>query len=1833
MVIFRVFNTFHLYSKTPLLKPFPVLFILNLSNMRIRSLLLTVITLSVLAISCKRNGIRLDYTNAKGEVPLLTNLVFRFDQSLVSDSLLNAWDSTEYVTFEPAIKGRFRWESPDELVFSPSEPLSPATNYKAKVKSGVLKYSKFNNVKNADKINFHTPSLSLANSQVMWQGESNTSAIPQMDLVFNYKVNPAELKDRLKIEVEGKKQDFTMVTVSPDTRITVRLTGLKLEDKDYETRVTIGKGLKPEGGGNSTSEDLSTNLSIPSPYVLSIQDMESEHDGAEGMIRFYTSQQLSGQSLKEFARFEPSLEYTTEITDNGFILRSDKFDAEKSYMVRILKGLRGKIGGVLKEDYEGSVAFGEMEADIKFNNSKAVYLSRQGNRNVEIRITNVPKIKLVISKIYENNLINAQRYGYYPREKTSGGYEDEGDYYDDYSSGDITLGDVIYEKEIDTRSLPKSGAGRLLNFSQFEDRLPEFKGVYHVMIRSTEDYWVRDSRFISMSDLGLIAKEGQDKLYVFVNSIKSALPADKVNVAVYAANNQLIGTGSTNAEGVAEISTGTKKDYAGFRPAMVIAKTADDFNYLPFNNTRVNTSRFEVGGKRNNPSGLDAFVYAERDIYRPGERINFSVIIRDKQWKTPENIPLKMKFLLPNGKELKSFRKNLNEEGSLEGNIDLSYSAITGGYTLEVYSSNDLLLASKNFSVEEFVPDRIRVNTKLNKEFLRPGESAALNINAMNFFGPPAANRNYETEIQVKQKYFSAEKFSDFDFTLANQNSFFDKVVRQGKTDESGNANEAYEVPATYANMGALQANFYSTVFDETGRPVSRMSSVDIFTQDAFFGIKRDWYYYYPLNQPVKFTLASVNRQGEAMSAKARIEVIKHEYRTVLTRSGSYFRYDSQKEDKLVSEIEMNIGDKTPYSFVPRSPGDYEIRIYRPGANNYVSKSFYSYGSYGGNNNSFEVNTEGNIEIQLDKKSYLTGESVKALFKTPFNGKMLVTVETDHVVSYQYVSVENRTASVDLKMSADHVPNAYITATLIKPHEVSDIPLTVAHGFQNVSVEEKGRKIPVEIVAAKTVRSKTKQKIKVKAAPGSFVTLSAVDNGVLQITDFKTPDPYDYFYQKKALQVTGYDLYPLLFGEVRARLSSTGGDGELSMDKRVNPMPAKRVKVVSYWSGIAKANGSGEATFEVDIPQFSGELRLMAVSYKGQRFGATSNTMTVADPIVISTALPRFLSPGDTVHVPVTISNTTDKATNVSASISVDNGAIKVLSGNNQSISLNPKSEGRAAFSLVADPKIGVGKITVTVNGLGEKFTDETEISVRPPSTLQKVTGAGTVEGGSAQKLTIGLSDFLPGSTNYKLVVSRSPALELGEQLRYLVQYPYGCTEQTISAAFPQLYYGDLADLMQLGKASRTNANTNIMEAIRKIKMRQLYNGAVTLWDGGGTEDWWTTIYAAHFLLEAKKAGFEVEANLIETLLNYVSNRLKNRELITYYYNRDQNRKIAPKEVAYGLYVLALAGRSNVPAMNYYKANTSILALDSRYLLSAAYATAGDRRSFAAMLPGSFSGEVSVPQTGGSFYSDVRDEAIALNALLDVDPGNAQIGIMVKHVAEKLKARRYLSTQERAFGFLALGKHARRANQSTASVEIRAGGKVIAKADNGQWSGDMASLKSTQIELVTKGSGKLYYFWEAEGISASGAYREEDSYLKVRKRFYDRSGNPLSESSFRQNDLIIIGITLEKSFSTPVENVVITDLLPAGFEIENPRTKDIPGMDWIKDAFTPTALDVRDDRIHFFVDANSAKQVYYYAVRAVSPGKYKMGPVSADAMYNGEYHSYNGAGYIEVRTQ
>lgn len=769
----------------------------------------------------------------------------------------------------------------------------------------------------------------------------------------------------------------------------------------------------------------------------------------------------------------------------------------------------------------------------------------------------------------------------------------------------------------------------------------------------------------------------------------------------------------------------------------------------------------------------------------------------------------------------------------------------------------------------------------------------------------------------------------------------------------------------------------------------------------------------------------------------------------------------------------------------------------------------------------------------------------------------------------------------------------------------------------------------MDISAADHSRSNTSQTVTVKTSPGAYVTIAAVDEGILQVKDYQTPDPHAYFYQKQALQVNGYDIYPYLLPEI-SNISSTGGDETAKqLELRVNPDFVNRVKLVSFWSGIRVADASGTVNFPIDIPQFSGDIRLMALAYTDHKFGSTDRHMKVSDPVVLSTGLPRFMSPKDTVLAQLNLTNTT--AYPAQAHISFSCTAPLVIAGpTTADLVLKPGGESRVQFKVYARQMTGAAQVNVSVKALNETFTDVTDMSVRPPASLQHRTGNGSSDEAHPQQFLIG-GNFIPASVHGKLVVSKSPIWQLAAHLNYLLQYPYGCVEQTVSAAFPQLYYEDMVSSLG-GSGNGENPTYNVQQAIAKLQSMQMSDGALSFWpsEGMGEESWWGSIYAAHFLWEARKAGYEVNSGTLDRLFEYMKYKLQDRQTFIYYYNQTLSKEIAPEEVPYSLFVLALAGQPQFSTMDYYKANPEYLSLDGKYLLSAALQLSGQHDKAAETLPPAFKGEIANTSTGGSFYSYIRDEAISLYALEMTDAPNPQIGLLAKQLADDMSKAEYLNTQESSFGFLALGKLVRTENQNTATAEVRMGSKLLGSTNGKNLTIDIAGGQDNKLSLQVSGNGNYYYFWDASGIPSDGSYKQEDSHLSVRRTYYDSKGHPITDLVFHPNDLIVVKITLSSEYGHPLDNVVVTDMLPAGLEIENQRLSAMPEISWIKDEDQADYTDIRDDRISFFTNLGDSPTHFYYLVRAVSPGTYQLGPVQADAMYDGQYHSYNGSGIIRV---
>ncbi|MDB5256958.1 MAG: hypothetical protein JWM14_1653 [Chitinophagaceae bacterium] len=1757
------------------------------------------------------------------------NLTFTFSEDLAPDSLINQWSNETYITFTPAVKGKFKWTAKNELTFSPEIHFEESTDYTGVFSDKISSASvDKKDLQDEDKqFIFHTPYLTVVNLNTFWAKNEIDRSINEVvnELSFNYTINTGQLKNLMEISVGGSAVTYDIHTNGVNSLVSIAIK----ENGSYNDLpivITIKPGLKCTTGSYQTKEPIVFKSVIPSKDNFRIVQIQSLYENGKGYLQVTTNQEVGSANINGQLTIEPAVAFTAEKTNGGFRINAE-FVEKQTYSVTIKKDLEGIFGGRLPSDYEQTVVFGPQEPYISFANKKGIYLSNAGFKNIGLQIINVANIQVTVHKIYENN-INAffRQNSYY-----FSSYEYESEYYSDYDYLDMSdLGDIVYDKKISTKSLSKDNGVSLLPL-QF-DNVNDFKGIYVVKVQSENDQYINATKVVSLSDIGMIAKATDNQIMVFVNSIINATPIENATVNLISSNNQQVYTAKTNSDGVATFDN-VKKKAPGFNVRMVTCQNKNDFNYLFFSHSEVETSRFDVGGSRDNPSGYDAFLYGDRDIYRPGETVHLNAVVRDHLLKPLAKTPIKIVLTLPNGKEFTTKRGTLNDEGAFATSIPLPGTVVTGTYTAEIYTANDILLQSKYISVEEFLPDRIKINTTLNSTALTLDQELKVDAKAENFFGPPAAGRNYEVQMSLRTKYFSPKGFEGYGFTLSgSEERTFEQDLRQGTTDEEGFAKESFEFPGAYINNGILDGKIYLTVFDESGRPVHSVKSFDLLTQSTLVGIKyTDSYVGTKQTLPISF--CAVNKDGKRVpGAKARVQVIKHEWQTVIRNNYDGYRYVSEKKETVLEEKTIAFGNQDYiYNFYPNTSGEYEVRAFMPGAQSYVSTEFYAYG-YGTTNSSFEVNTEGSVIIETDKTEYNVGDEAKLLFKTPFAGKILVTIERNNVLEYHYVETDHRSASLTIPVKKEFLPNAYITATLIKPHSNQQIPLTVAHGFIPLKAVDKKHILPVSIKAVPRSRSNTKQTICVKAGDNKNVevTVAVVDEGILQLKNTQSPDPYEYFFRKKALEVTSYDIYPNLLPELHKTQSAMAGDG-YDLEKRVNPMSNRRVNLMAYWSGPLRTNSDGEVCYTIDIPSFSGDLRIMAVAYQGDAFGSAHTNMKVADPLVVYTSLPRFLSPGDTVLIPVNITNTTTQMATSDVKLTVT-GPLTLTDKTPQRINVKPNSESKVYFKAVAGLVTGEVSVSTVVTALKENFKEDNFINVRPASSLIKISDSGIITGGQSKSFNTA-TNFIPASSKGKLLISTSPLTQFYGNLDELIGYPHGCVEQTVSKAFPQLYVKDLIKTLKQGNRTGENPDYNVQEAIRKLNAMQLYNGSVSYWAGGYEESWWGTVYAAHFMYEAQKAGFQVNTDVMDKMYTYLSSKLKTKSTEDLYYYVDNSsykvKNIASKEIFYSMYVLALAGHQEVSTMNYYKSNLNLLAVDSKYLLACTYLLLGDNSSFRTILPATIDSEKSINSFGGNFYSYIRDMGISLNMLIDTDPQNAQIGVLAKHLSDQIKSKKYLNTQEMAFAFVALGKLAKKANESNITATVTADGKVI-----GQFAKNNLILSSNvlgkNINIKTSGTGTLYYFWEGEGLSATGEVKEEDKYIKVRKLFFDRNGKVIASNQFKQNDLIVIRLSLSTLDQSTVSNVVITDILPAGFEIENPRLSEQSDIPWIKDNTVPEHFDIRDDRLNLYTTANKETKNYYYVVRAVSKGAFKMGPASADAMYNGEYHSYSGAGTIVV---
>jgi uncharacterized protein YfaS (alpha-2-macroglobulin family) len=1785
------------------------------------------ILLSVFITSCLGgNQVSIEEINTSGELNNISAVEIKFSKDLAPTDQQGEWIKGEFLQFEPQISGMYKWTSANTLVFSPDHKLEPMREYTVKVSDKVLYNSELSS--DFETQSFKTADFEVEQVEFFWTGiagKSYTVSI-QANIKFNYPVSPGMLKDYLFIGINGEKTSgYKIVSKDKSNLIAVNLGNLRQTEDTQSLKLIVKKGMKCVYAGNPLEDDMEFDYKLPPLAKLAITGIAAGHDGLSGWINIRVTQTVDEKKLKKYIKLSAGKDLNFTATDNSIRITGD-FTGTKEIEVKVKKGMPGLFGGELEDDFEQIVSLVDLNPSIRFADGKGKYMMLGGQRNLKVNTVNIGEAEIVLQRIFKNNLL------FFTTSNNSMYYNENNYYGTSYYASN-------YGKEI-YRGKRKINNGK--NWSEYFYVNPDSllkeksKGVYIIKVSSEEDRWISDSKIIVLSDLAVIAKKGDNDFTVFVNSIEHASNISGAKVKIISNNNQTILSGTSGEDGVVKFNE-TAKVFKEFTPRMILVEKGEDFNYVDLKETIIETSRYDVGGKYTFYGDIKAFIYSDRNLYRPGETAHIAAILRNEQLGIVKDMPIIAKVLTPRGNIYEEYKLKLNAEGMIDLAVSFPTYAMTGEYGFYLYNGSDKLIGTYRFNVEDFVPDKIRVILKNSKESYFSGETAKTNIFAEYLFGAKAANLKYTADIHYRHSPFRSKKFEKFDFSNSSiKDSRKDNQMMNGKLDKDGKSDLKFILPADLKSGGIIKCLSFISVFGPTGRPVNRVNEFQIFSKKHFVGIKSPGYYH-GTDEYIKFKAVAVNHKDHAIkNFKAKVELVRMEWKTVIkNRWGSHYYYASERKEVPVWDRKMTFGSKPADISVRVSrSGMYKLKIYKQGEKDFQFVDFYAYSWSSGAAASFETDKEGRVEIVTDKKSYEPGEKAKILFTCPFAGKLLVTTERMGTFDYRYIDIDkSRSAEIELEIKDEFMPNVYISATLFKKHSVNrNVPFLVGHGYASIKVEKKSNILPLTIKAPKKIKPNRKVNITLTSLPEKNinVTLAVVDEGILQIKNFPTPDPYEYMYAKRALGVISYDIYKMLLPEIRLASSAPGGGyGKMKSElkKRTNPFAGKRFKLFAFWSGILKTDSKGKVTVPVTVPQFNGEARIMAVAVSGSRFGSADKYMKVADDIILAPQIPRFMTKGDSLIMPVTAMNTTSKSKKIKINLSVE-GPLKVTSKKTQSITIAPNGSAKTTFAIKAE-NIGNAVINIKTSGAA-KVKEKIDIGIRPNSPLISETGAGSIKSGNTKTLEIP-DGFIKKTQHTNLTISRFPAVKFAKHLKYLVGYPHGCIEQTVSKLFPQLYFGDLAKAVASDLYRRRNPAYYIKEGIRKIESMQMYDGAMSYWQGGSYHSWWGSVYAAHFLTEASKAGYSVSKTVKKDLLKFLAQKAKDKSLYNYNWYRGGNltiTKIAKKEIIYSLYVLALAGKADISTMNYYKARPNLLPGDSKYLLAGAYALAGKWNAYYDILPKSFKPERSKRLTGGSFDSEIRANAIMLNVLLEVEPSNVQIPHIIRYLTKN--AGKMYSTQERSFVFLALGKAAKNLDNSTTKVGIYADGKKI-----GTFSGKTLSLKDkklnsdAKIKLKASGKGEVYYFWSREGLKYDGKIKEIDNEMKVRRIFYDyASGKKITNNKFAQGQLVVCEITLTGR-NRSADNIAINDLIPAGFEIENPRLSDNNrlGTNNNMSTFKPDHMDIRDDRLILFGKLSaSAERSYSYLLRAVNQGVFYLPPISADAMYDNEFRSVHGGG-------
>ncbi len=1791
----------------------------------------TVLVLVTVTFGVPESEVRVVSFEPSGKVDRQVNFTISFSKKMVAIDSVDLPVLTPPVSFSPPIKGIARWIEDDVLRIFPDQELSPATSYTATVRSektwiSGLKLGKPSTFK------IQTPFLSLIDRSVSVEQipTYNDSAFLVGRLQFNYPVSVQELQSKLRIEGENEKgappltyslTPIDLTTLSEfewnsssapvySRDFTFKSSPIIRSDKSRVFLVVIEKGLGCQECGTPLADNISVRAIVEPRQPLLIHHVAAFADAEQIGIRVNFSQQINADDIRPLLKIEPGVEYRLDADWSTLVVRGD-FRSGEVYTVTIAKNLLSRSGQLLDHDFSAKVLIPDLQPTVSFT-SKGVFLPKSGNGNLELKTINIEKLQLEVEQVFANNLV------YFLLN------DPRSDYYGRWDQRAKQLGKSLFLKEFELNGeknrplLTSVDVGSIIGDSR--------RGAFMVSARARDERWTADSRYVMLTDLGMTARLGNDYMMVWVNSLVDASPISGVKVTLYSRNNQTLAQGFSNSRGVA-IFKNLRDTLAAFQPFVITAEKNSELSYLRLDESRLPLADFDVSGRPFQSSGYDAFLATERGVYRPGDTVHIGAMIRTNEGELPPTFPYFINVIDPQGRKAGSYRQN--SEQAIYATLDhlVPDYAMTGKYQLQAMIGEDLQIGRAEFLVEEFVPDKIAVTVKTDKNQYATGDKLRAAVQAKLLFGPPAAGYQMRATVTLESHPFAPAGYSGYSFNSANRTFVrLSTDLPEALLNDSGNGSIQFDLPKQLFPPSSLKALVSTSVSEAGGRAIGAYAEVFVHPYKRYLGIGQSKEGFAKIGEPFKAKLVSVAPSGERLATTGCIaRVYRIIYHSLYTKdpSGNY-RWISERKSSFLESDTINISaDGGEFSFIPTDYGSYQIVVEEPNGHA-ASIDFWAtgwgYAPWG-------MESPDRIELVFDKPSYSIGDQAVLQVRAPFGGKLLLTVEQGEVYETITKEMTENTATIELPVLKEYLPNVYVTATVLRPAlSLESNKPSRAFGMTPLRVSTESKKLKLEINAPEVVKpnSKLTVQITIEGAVKSRFTVAAVDAGILQLTDFKTPDPLEHFYGKRQPALTPYDHYALVYPFTpKAKSHLSAGDKLFAANRKrsVNPISARRIRSVALWSGVVTTDKNGRASVDLAIPEFNGSLRLMAIGTSGELFGVAERDVIVRDKIVLQEHFPRFVSPNDQFEGLVTVFNNSDTKRTIDLKL-VSSGPVALISDSILKLEVEPGREGRGSFRLRGAQSTGKVVCKVLATSQGDSSGTTIEFPNRPALPLVTKFGSGSVKKGQAASIEFP-GDWIAGTERYIVQTSGMPATNFTRNIDYLLSYPYGCVEQTTSRLFPLLYYDGLVKVAQPELIGTKGHEYFIQEGIARLTSMIQSDWSFSYWPGGGYSNPWGSIYATHFLSEASRAGFLIDTRLLDNLYGRLDQIARGR-LQGDEYN-DAHRY-------YAAYVLALAGKLPKGTIHQLqRVEPTLLDVQSRYFLAGALTLGGNRTDALRYLPNIVQPDLTEPETGGTFRSGVRVDAIALEILMAVTPDNPSVDVIAKSLMERASAGRWYTTQENAFALMAIGKYFKKSGSMSFKGTLGITGKAY-PIDSTGFKLTRSDIGGKQATLeITEGDGTAFYYWQASGVPTQGAAMEFDRGIKVRREYLTEDAALVDLSKVKLGDRLVVVVSIE-STDRQLENVIIADLLPAGVEIENPRLKTTPRLSWIPTETSPVDYqDIRDDRILIATRLWPQRVYkYYYSVRAVSAGDFKIPPVSAECMYNPLIASSASSGAMHV---